>query len=824
MTALRNAIRSLRHSPAFAFTVVLTLALGIGLNDAIFTVVDCVLLRPLGYRDADRLVSLCTVHYPNFNAQSAVAGDDFVDLAHDVHDLESAAFYSSEESGVRVGNNAAYLRVAAVSPSFAEVMGVTPLAGRLFRSTENVSTHAATEALVGAVFARDHFGSATAALGQTVHAGPLTRVIVGVLPDGFSFPQNTAVWVEVGSRPETTNRTAYNQAMVAKRRVRTTPQELAAELDTEAHRLAASYPEDGEKRFLAVPLADEVVGRVRPTLRLLMGAVSVMLLIVCTNLLHLQLVRGTRRLHGVAVRKALGASRVSGLMEALLESVLLAAAGAICAALIAFPALKILVRFAPAGMPRLSEISLNSHVFLFSVAVSTGLMAVTAMFPGWQAWTAAPASTLRQNTARGMEARSARSLRSSLLVVEVALTLMLSAAALLLTRQMIRQAHTDLGFSPERLLTLDIHMTAETPLPEIPDHGSAEEKAAALQAAAAVAHTWTTHLDAVLQTVRTTPGVRSVDAIDGAPMGFGAPDVLYAIRGRQAFDFQSAKSLPDADVHAVTPAFFSTIGVPLLRGRGLAEQDMLLAPPAVLINASLAHQQFPGQDPVGKQIICGYERDPRWWTIVGVVGDLRSDAPGKPVTPTFYVPLAQHPQKATDPQFVVRTATDPSALMETLHRKLKQQYPDIAVKATTMTQNIAETERLEHLRSLLFGSFAAVSLFLAGLGIYGVTAYSVAQRRFEFGLRLAVGAERRQLLNMVLGETLRLALAGTVLGSLAALGLTKVLGSVVGELPAFDAHVYASAVLILLGLATLAALLPAQRAAGTEPMEVLRYE
>ena len=207
---------------------------------------------------------------------------------------------------------------------------------------------------------------------------------------------------------------------------------------------------------------------------------------------------------------------------------------------------------------------------------------------------------------------------------------------------------------------------------------------------------------------------------------------------------------------------------------------------------------------------------------MGVVGDLRSDSPGKPVAPTFYVPLAQHPQKATDPQLIIRTQTEPSALMETLRRELKQQYPDLAVKATTMKQNIAETERMEHLRSLLFGSFAAVSLFLAALGIYSVTAYSVAQRRFEFGLRLAVGAQRRQLLGMVLGEAMRLALAGVALGCMASLAIT--MASVVGVLPAFDVRAYAAAVLFLLGLSATAALMPARRAAGAEPMEALRYE
>ncbi len=571
--ALRQAWRSLRQSPFFAVTVVLTLAIGIGLNDSIFTVVDCVLLRPLGYRDADRIVAIHTRTKGRSTSTNGVGGDDYNDLLRDVHGFAATAFYSSDPAGVRIGNDAAYLRVASVSPRFGDVMGVEPVAGRLFQS----DAAEGIEALVSTGFAQEHFGTAASALGHTVQSGALTRVIVGVLPDGFRFPQDTAVWLETGPRPDVASRTAYNQHAVGKRRTDTSPAQLAAELDTFSHRLAASFPEDRRKQLEIVPLRDEIVGRVRPTLQLLMGAVAVVLLIVCTNLAHLQIVRSTRRMRAVTIRTALGASRASLAAEALAESVLLAA-------------------------------------------------------------------------------------------------------------------------------------------------------------------------------------------------------------------------------------------------------DKLFAPSVLLINATLARKQFPGQDPVGKQIMCGYDFDSSWWTVVGVVGDIHANAPGRPVTPTMYVPLAQHLEKAPDLQLEVRTSTNPAAMAETLRLELKHAYPDVAVRSSTMTENVAETQRLERLRGMLFGSFAGVSLFLAAMGIYGVTAYSVSQRRFEFGLRLAVGATRAHLLSLVLREALGLALLGTAVGALCSLALTRLLDSVLGKLPAFDALAYALAALTVLFLATLAALVPAQRAARTEPMEVLRYE
>ncbi len=511
-------------------------------------------------------------------------------------------------------------------------------------------------------------------------------------------------------------------------------------------------------------------------------------------------------------------------MASLPESALLAVAGCVGGVLLARPALKALLRLAPAEVPRLAEVHLNFDVLLVSIAVSLSLMAIAAILPVVHAWRVNPASALRNDSARGMEGRGAGRLRGGMLIAEVAFTLVLSVTAVLLARQLQAEARMDLGFSADRLITLDAHRTDTMDVPDASPDATPAAKAATLTAQTAAARIALAKLDATLNTVRDTPGVVSAGAMQGAPMGFGAADVRYAIRGRQVFDAGTAQTLPAADIHPVTPDLFTALRVPLLQGRTLGAGDRLFAPSVALINASLARTQFPGQSPLGKQIMCGLDFDRSWWTIVGVVGDIRADSPGTPPTPTIYVPVAQHPFAANDMQLVVRTSVSPANMAESLRRRLGAEDPALAVKVSTMTEDIAATQQLNNFRTVLFGSFAALSLFLAAVGMYGVTAYSVTQRRFEFGLRLAVGSTRAQLLLGVLQSSLRQTLVGLGVGLILSLAATRLLEGALGKLPGFDAGAYGLASAIVLLLASVAAAGPAQRAAQTQPMEVLRYE
>ena len=797
---LRLAVRQLRRSGTFTFAVVLTLALGIGLNAAIFTMVDCVLLRPLGYRDADRIYSLNTRFLNENRSIAKVGGEDFNDLARGIHSLESVAYYNAFPDGLQTGGRTLYTDVAIASPQFGQVMGVEPVAGRLFLAGTETAQAGGTEAMVGAAFAREHFGSAQGAVGQALHVEGEVRTIVGVLPEGFSFPGKTQVWVEVRPFPESPSRSAYNQRAIGKVKPGVTAGELNAEMATLSRRLSAAYPDDKTKALEAVSLQEQIVGKIRPILRLLMASVGVVLLIVCANIAHLQLVRATRLRREVTIRTALGATRLALARRAGLEVVLLSIAGCAAGVLVAVPALKLLIRLAPQEIPRLGDVQLNRDVIAFSFLVSVVTMAVTALLPLWRSWRVDPASAVKQDAARGLESPGSGRLRQGLIVAEVALTLMLSVAATLLVRQLIAESRQDLGFAPERLVMLDTHMV------------SAPDGAADVQT-----------LNRMVEGMRGVPGVAGAAAISGAPMSADISDVSYAIRGASEFK-PGVVGLPSANIAGVTPGYFETMQIPLLRGRGLSGADREGSEPVLLVSESVARQSFPGADPIGRQVMFSWDSEPRWFSIVGVVGDVRQDSPASKPAPTFYLPIAQHPRRATDMQVMVRTHTDAEAMKASMMRLTMRQFPQVAVQGATMRESIGESERAQHFRTLLFGSFAGVSILLAMTGVFGVTAYTVAQRRFEFALRLALGAQRTHVLGLVMGGALAVAAVGVVGGVMLSLAATRAMGAMLGEMPAFDLISYAVATAGVLAIALAATLQPAWRAATLEPMRVLRDE
>ena len=820
---LRFALRQLRRAPGFALAVVATLSLGVGLNAAIFSVVDNVLLRPLGYHDADRIVAIQTHFVDESRSIPRLGGDDFNDLANNVHGFEATANYSNYSDGLELQGSSFYVPIAQVSARFMEIMGVQPLAGRLFHSADQNGT----DVLLSAAFSRLHFSSPQAAIGKPITYNGQLHTIVGVLPEGFSFPDKTEVWFEGPARPANANRSAYNSQAIAKRRATTTQAQLDAELTTFSANERREFPEDSNKSFEAVSLQERIVGPVRPTLRLLMGAVAVVLLIVFANVAHLLLVHGTRQLRAVTICTALGASRLALIRRALAETILLAVAGSLVALALAGVSLRLLIRLAPPDIPRLADVRLNFDVFLFSIAVALAVMVLAALLPVWHSWHVDPTLALRNKATRNTESRSAVRLRNGFLVGQIALTLTLSVSAVLLTRQLIAQAHQDLGFSPDALLILDAHavLTTATPVPSDPNDQSPRALAAIRKADSDFEHAKLNHLDQTLASIASVPGVQAVAAISGAPMLDAGSNGLYAIKGRQTFDVNAGK-LPWAEFNVITPGLPFAVGMSLVRGRSLSANDRFGAPQVVLIDAALARQQFPNQDPINQQIQCGYDRESSasWATIVGVVSDIRSNSPATPPKPTLYLAVAQHPNPASDMQFVVRTQLDPTGLAQTLITHLHRAFPETAIKAWTMREAVGETERADQFRTTLFTGFAAVSLLLAAIGMYGVTAYTVAQRRFEFGLRAALGANRTQLLSRVLRGGLGVALLGVACGTVLSLSLQQVLGSVAGKLPVFDGVAYSIAALCVLLIAFVANLIPAGRAARVDPMTVLRGE
>ena len=796
---LRYALRQLRRSGSFTWTVVLTLAVGIGLNAAIFTIVDSVLLKPLGYHDASRIYGIDTRFLKESRSIPRVGGDDYMDVAGNVKSLESTAYYNAYQDGLLLDGQSLYLDIANVSPRFGSVMGVEPVAGRLFGNEDTDGT----DALVASSFAKEHFGSAQAALGKAVHYNGRTRTIVGVLPAQFSFPEKTVVWIETPPRPEVPSRTGYNQKAIAKAKPGVTAEQLNAEMATLSRQLQAAYPEDRSKALRAVPLQEQIVGSIRPTLRLLMGSVVVVLLIVCANIGHLQLVRSTQMRRDATIRTALGATSTAIARRVLLESLILAAAGCALALVIALPALHLLTVMAQDQIPRLADVHLNLDVFLFSFFMSMATMVITALLPAWRSVTVSPAAVLKAEQANSSESHKSRRLRDGLIVGEVALTLTLSVASVLLARQMIAQSRQDLGFEPDNLLVLDTHTVATEPQKVFADSPSSLNT-----------------VRAMLDSIAKVPGVKSVAADQGVPMGQGDANVGFAVRGRM--EFKPGVELPWADIQPVTPAYFQTMGIALLQGRLLANDDNENAAPVLVVSRELAQKVFPGQNPIGQQVMTGYDMKQSWWTIVGVVGDVRQDSPASPMAQTMYVPVAQHSSRAADMQIVVRTGLDPATMATTLAPMLKKNYPQVAVSSTTMREAIGESSRAQRFRTLLFGGFAAVAILLAAVGMYGVTSYTVAQRRFEFALRFALGAQRGQIVTLTLSHGVAVASLGIGIGVALTFGLLRVLGNLLGKFPAFDPASYAIAILGVLAIAVAAVLVPCRRASQVEPMQVLR--
>jgi putative ABC transport system permease protein len=793
----RYALRQLRKAPGFAASVVLTLALGIGLNAAIFTMVDCVLLRPLGYHDASRIFALKTQFTKEGRSIPRLGGGDYVNLTQQIKSLEAVAYYGGPfKDGAQLGARAVYTDITGASPQFFAVMGVQPAAGRLF-SAEGANA----DVVVSSGFARDHFGSIDDAVGKPVRYDGKPRVIVGVVPDGFGFPGKTSIWVETTAAPDVLNRTAYNQQVVAKLREDASPAQLSAELNTLSSQLGRQYVEDKEKALIAAPLQEQIVGSICPLLQLLMGSVFVVLLIVCANVTHLQLVRSTRQTREIAIRTALGSTRADVVWRALLEAGILAAFGCAGGIAIAEMGLRLIVRMAPADIPRLGDVHLNWHVVLFSFALSAAVMALTALLPVIRSWRINPASTLKQDAARGTAGGSASRLRDGLVIAEVSLTLMLSVAAVLLTRQLIAEGRADLGFDADNIALLELHAPPISAAPSQQD---------------------VTRLENILNVAQATPGVQAVAAVSGAPTGSMLVDVGYAIRGRT--EFAPGVKLPSANIVPVTAGYFSAMRIPLQQGRDIDSTDVQNNEYVAVISKEMAIESFAGQDPIGKEIMCGSDETMRWMRIVGVVGDVRQDSPVSTPVPTFYVPVAQHPRAATDVQLVIRTSMPPSALLRTLQSRLENFDTTLAIGATTMRESIGESQRAENFRTLLFSAFAGLSILLAAIGMYGVTAYTVAQRRFEFALRFALGASRGRVLNMVLTRGLRVAAIGVLAGVGLSVLSMRLMSTLLGKVAGFDVWSYGLATLGVMLIALLAAFVPAQRASAIEPMEALRTE
>jgi putative ABC transport system permease protein len=791
---VRYALRQLSKSPAFAVTAVLTLALGIGANTAIFTVVQSLLIKPLDYTDADRIMALNTSWEHKGHTIPRMTGPDLVDIRDQGKSIESVGFYDGGELGVQLRDHATFVGVSGVNAGFARVFRIEPLAGRWFTDAE--SKHAA---VVSATFARNNFGNLEAAVGQIVKVEGQPLEIVGVVPGSFEFPGHTQVWMDYPAQPESTSRTAFNYRAVARLRRGVGLASAQAEVDGIGRRLQAAYPKDNaDKSFRLVPLQEQLVGPVRPMLLLLMSSVGLVLLIACVNVTHLYLARAVERQRELAVRTALGSSRLRLGRMVIMESLLLSLAGAALGMMLAVPIVKVLVSIAPAGLPRAGEIHLDFWVFAFTGAIALIATLAASLVPARQAARVDPITALKQDSSRGMSSRRSFLLRNGLIIAEVAAAFVLAVGASLLARTMLTLQSNNLGYSKAGLLIVD----ADAPATDLQSSLAATQK-----------------FDSLFGDLRTVPGVESVAGVMGLPTGKYGSNGYYSVNGAPV----NLQGNEQAIFSLASPDYFRTMEIPLLKGRDFAAQDTYDAPFVAIVSESLAKQSFPNQEPIGRQIQCGLD-SPKWMTIVGVVRDVRQDSPAESPGAALYMPLKQHPFMATQINIAIRTKVAPASLIDTVQARIHAADPAIATRFTTMDAMVGDSVEMQRFRSILIGGFAVVGLMLAVLGVYGTVSYSVAQRTFEIGVRMTFGAERNGILRMILRQVLLLVVIGIGAGLTMSLVAGRFVVSMLSGVGPADPLSLAAAIALLFLAATGAAVLPARAASKVEPMRALRGE
>lgn len=796
---LRYAFRTIRRHPGFATLVVLIMATGIGANTAVFSVVNAVLLGPLEYRNPDRIVSLTN---PLTTGESAspiavkqVAIPNFQDWHDQSSSFEAMAFYYSWEAPVMTGQTAEGAQVTKVSPEFFRVFGVEPVIGRSF-NTEESKPNASGALMISYAFWQSHFGGDPRVLGRTMRLYSNVLPIVGVLPPGFGFPNKTVLWFPDNDDSVVFHsRDAQNHLVVGRLKPGVPIERAQTEMATIARRLARQYPATNKNKIVAVTrIQDEMVGDVRPTLYLLLGSVGFVLLIACANTATLLLGRVTARTREVAVRTTLGASQRRIVRQLITESVLLALLAGGAGLLLAYGGAKTLGALAPTNSPRFGETGIDRSVLVFTLGVSVVTSLLFGLVPAVYAAKVDLNSALKQSAARSVLGGRMLRMRGWLVVGEIALAVVLLSAAGLLIKSFVALHNVALGFRPDNVLVMKAS-------------GPGSIRATNL------------FFKDVLAQIATVPGVVAVGATMALPGHVESS-------GYYSFDHEPEHRDPTAPVAAISiiaPGTFAALGIPLKRGRDFNEGDLVGRPLIAVVNEALVRESLQGEDPTGRTIFCPFDSD-KGMIVVGVVGDVRERGPARGPTPECYLPYRQHFYNNSTLNVVTRTTGDPADLESTLRRLAHQRSPDVPVSFTTLERDTSEIVAAPRFRTLLLGIFAALAVFLAMAGVYGVMAYAVAQRSSEIGLRMALGASSVSVLQLILGKGLALSGIGVTLGLTAALISTRLLTTMLFQVKPSDPIVYVSVVVLLAVVALLASYVPARRASRIEPLAALRQE
>ena len=796
---VRYAARNLRRSPGFATLAVLIMALGIGANTAVFSVVNAVLLKPLSYQDPDRIVTLSdswrTGEAPT-DLSKQVSILNFQDWHDQSSSFEAMAYYASRETAVMPGATAEYARVTSVSPEFFRVFAIEPIAGRFF-TAEEMKPGSGGAVMISYAYWQSRFGGDPRVLGQTVRVST-PRPIVGVLPPGFRFPHETDLWVPAIVSPQP--RSANNFLAVGRLRPGVSLGQAQSEMILLARRLEQQYPDSNKGRSVAVTrMRDDMVGDIRLTLYLLLGAVSVVLLIACANTATLLLGKATARTREVAVRAALGASRQRIVRQLVTESLLLAFIAGIAGLVLAYWGSMALVSLAPANLPRLAETGVDRSVLAFTLGISMITSLLFGLVPALYASKIDLSEALKQGATRVVSGRGVARMRGMLVVAEIALAVVLLSGAGLLIKSFVALHNVVLGFRPENVLVMRATM--------------AGPRDAALPRARQ-------YFRDVLAQAAALPGVLAAGATMAPPGYVESTAVYFLDRVPPQHEWNRA---PSVVLSIVAPGTFAALGIPLKAGRDFSNGDTEDRPFVAVVNEALVRKSFANQNPLGRTIFCPFDSF-KGMTIIGVVGDVRQRGPEREPMPECYMTYGQHAFNGTTLSVVARTAGDPNVLAETLRRVAQEKSPDVPMKFTTMEAILSENVAAPRFRTLLFAVFAGLAVCLAMAGVYGVMAYAIGQRSTEIGLRMALGASTGSVLRLVLGQGLALAGLGLALGLGAAVTGTRLLTTVLFRVRPNDPVVYLAVAALLGVVALVACYIPARRASKIDPLTAIRQE
>jgi putative ABC transport system permease protein len=806
---LRYAARRLQRAPGFTLIVTLTLALGIGATTAIFSVVNGVLLAPLPFREPERLVRVATTARGAENLSSPL---DFLDYRTNNTSLAGLVAYDRYNLSLTSADRGAEpqrLDVGAVTADFFGTLGTTPALGRGFAAGEDAVGAPPVVVLSDGLW-RSRFAADPRVVGRTVTLDARDYTVVGVARAGLTFPERYDAIVPLvfdSSTIAPDNRGAHSISLFGRLKPGVTVERARADLAAIAARLAEQYPQSNTGFGATVaPLQENLVRDVKPALWILLGAVAFVLLIACANVANLLLVRVLGRGSELAVRTGLGAGRGRIVRQLVTESVVLAAVGGLAGVLLAANGVRLLVALAPDNLPRLHEVTLDVRVLAVAAAVTIGVGFLVGLAPALSASHADVASVLREG-ARGSSSGAGQRLRGSLVVGEMALAVLLLTGAGLLIRSFTNLMRVDVGFVPEHVVTF----TVDLPEARYERVSRQQQFGADLQARLAA-----------------LPGVQSAAAVAFLPMSGRRARTSLEIAGLPPSD-PGNRRLTEVDI--VTPGYFATMGIPVVRGADFTAADRSGRPQKVIVNRALAQKYFPGEDPIGRRVTIGVSSDTAdvggsvdWGgEIVAVVGDVRQQNPKQEATPMTYLPLAQAPWSSLSA--VVRTTADPAGVLAAARAQLRQIDPDLAMYAArTMDDVVGRSVAQPRFYTLLLALFAGIALALAAVGIYGVLSYAVRQRTRELGIRVALGAPGGQIARLVLGQGLRLTLAGLAIGVVAAYYVTRLLAGLLFGVQPGDVGTFAGGAVVLFGVALAATYVPARRAARVDPLTAMKAD